>query len=155
MRVSVKTNDKLMPFDDAPGGSETVLVVDDDPLVLVLCRRLLAQYNYDVLTADDGEEALEMCRGSHKPIHLALVDVVLPGISGLEMVRKLETVRPEIRVVLMSGYGASQIEEWCETDLTNYGIVWKPFETKSLLRIIRNALDTPVRGSMQKGASAV
>ena len=155
MGVSVKANDKLRAFDDAPGGSETVLVVDDDPLVLVLCRRLLAQYNYDVLTADDGETALEMCRVSHKPIHLALVDVMLPGISGLEMVRQLETVKPEIRVVLMSGYGLGQIEEWCETDLTNYGIVWKPFEAKSLLHIIRNSLDTPVRSSLQKGASAV
>jgi PAS domain S-box-containing protein len=85
-------------------GSETILVVEDQPSLRDLVRRILQQKGYRVLEAYDGEEAVRVARAAAKPIHLVITDVVMPGLSASAMVSRVRDVWPESRVLFMSGY---------------------------------------------------
>jgi two-component system, cell cycle sensor histidine kinase and response regulator CckA len=82
---------------------QSILVVDDDPEVCELVREMLMGRGYDVLTALSGEEALRVCREHAGPIHLLLSDVVMPGMNGSEVARRIKVLRPDIRLLLISG----------------------------------------------------
>lgn len=85
-------------------GDTTVLVVDDEPTVLSTVRDGLIAHGYRVLEAMDGETALGIA-GSHQgPIALLLVDVVMPGLSGPEVARRLHAIRPDTKILFMSGF---------------------------------------------------
>jgi two-component system cell cycle sensor histidine kinase/response regulator CckA len=85
-------------------GGETALVVDDDAAVRSAVREILQLTGYLVLEAHSGEEAVRICAGQEGPIHLLLSDVVMPVMSGPEVAQRLARMRPEIRVLYMSGY---------------------------------------------------
>ncbi len=89
----------------APRGSETLLLVEDDSAVRDSVSGVLRQCGYDVLTASSGKDALRVSRRRPAPIHLLLVDVVMPGMSGLELVTRIRQSRPQMRVLCISGYG--------------------------------------------------
>jgi two-component system, cell cycle sensor histidine kinase and response regulator CckA len=118
---------------------ETVLVVDDEPTVLNLCRRMLEVGGYEVLTAGGGNEALRLLRSNAQRIDLALVDVIMPAMNGIELANLLRQARPGLRILLMSGFGPKEIAR-VAGDAQPYRIIWKPFKTDSLLRMIENAL---------------
>lgn len=118
---------------------ETVLVVDDESTVLNLCRRMLEVGGYQVLTAAGGHEALELLESSAQPIDLALLDVVMPRMNGIELGNRLQQARPGIRILLMSGFGPTEVARVAGSGQP-YRIMWKPFKTESLLRMIENAL---------------
>jgi two-component system cell cycle sensor histidine kinase/response regulator CckA len=90
-------------------GSEVVLVVEDDDTVRNLTRDVLKEYGYRVLEADKGAEAIEVVRAYRDPLHLVVTDVVMPGLSAREMIRRLQSMRPEVKVLYMSGYTESAI----------------------------------------------
>ncbi|MGH7669729.1 MAG: ATP-binding protein, partial [Gemmatimonadaceae bacterium] len=85
-------------------GTETILLVDDETQVRVVTERALASFGYRVLTATDGVDALEVAAAHDGPIHLLLTDVRMPRMGGLQLAAQLMTLRPELRVLLMSGY---------------------------------------------------
>jgi two-component system cell cycle sensor histidine kinase/response regulator CckA len=118
---------------------ETILVVDDEPTVLNLCRRILQLGGYSVVSANNGNDALRVLQSNPNPIDLALLDVMMPGMNGIELATRIQGSKPEIPVVLMSGFGPQEIAR-VAGDIKSYRIIWKPFKTESLLRMIENAM---------------
>ena len=117
---------------------ETILLVDDEPGVLTLCQTILKSGRYNVLSARGGEDALRLLQDSATRVDLALLDVMMPGINGVELATRILAESPAIKVVLMSGYAQEEVASVVGDH--PYGIIWKPFKTESLLRMIENAL---------------
>jgi PAS domain S-box-containing protein len=119
---------------------ETVLVVEDEDLVLDVATRILRQQGYHVLAARSGAEALALIDGHKGIIHLLLTDVVMPGATGKEVARRVTELRPEIRVLYMSGYPESVI---ASQGVIEHGITLlsKPFRAADLLEHVRAVLD--------------
>ena len=126
--------------DEAPRtGSETVLLVEDDEAVRELTQEVLESGGYRVLVAQDGREALALCQDTNR-IDALLTDVVMPGMSGLAVVRAVRELRPAIKVICMSGY--------TEHAILNDGLlatasafIQKPFVPDALMRTLRSVLD--------------
>ena len=121
-------------------GSETVLLVEDEPAVRELFRKGLERRGYEVLAAVTPEEALEASRGYPGPIHLLLTDVVMPGMGGLELASRVVALRPEIRVLYMSGYtDEAVVRDGLVADDVDF--LQKPFTLEELAAKIRSVLD--------------
>jgi len=121
-------------------GCETVLLVEDEPLVRDIAKSALSDQGYQVLEAEHGEEALAVARGHGAEIQLVLTDVVMPKMGGRELVEQLRKVRPGIRVLYMSGYTAASIDE---QDVVEPGTSFlrKPFALAEMLGKVREVLD--------------
>ena len=119
--------------------SETVLLVEDDDRVRGLVASVLRRRGYEVLEASRGDEALELVRGHTAPIHLLLSDVVMPGMSGRIVATRVVELRPETRVLLMSGY-SDDIALRGEDEAANMPLIQKPFSMDALEARIREAL---------------
>lgn len=124
--------------------SETILVVDDDGAVLEYCRSVLAHEGYRVLPAAGGTEALAICARGER-IDMALVDVMMPGMTGIELVKRLEAFEPSPKVALVSGYTPDEVSKLIGADGSNYRIFWKPYDLRVFLQMVRNVLDAPRR----------
>jgi two-component system OmpR family response regulator len=117
---------------------ETILVVDDDPMVRSLCQQMLNRGGYVVVPLSSGVEAVSVLKSTPSTFDLALLDVMMPGMNGIELANHIKKTHPGTRIVLMSGYGPREIEQVIGPN--SYPIIWKPFKTESLLRMIENAL---------------
>jgi CheY-like chemotaxis protein len=124
----------------ASGGNETILVAEDQDAVRVLVCEVLKSKGYEVLEASQGEDALRIAREHEGPIHLLVTDVVMPGMSGRELARNLAVLRPEMKVLYMSGYTGNAIVHHgvLEEGLT---FIQKPFSPDALARKVRAVLD--------------
>ena len=122
------------------GGTETILLVEDEAPVRAVASRTLASRGYTVIPAEDGEEALRRLDAHTGPLHLLLTDVVLPRIGGRELADRVRELRPDIRVLFMSGYTDDAILEsrLKERDVV---LLQKPFTIASLARTVRDVLD--------------
>ena len=129
-------------------------MVDDDPIPLEICSAVLQRAGYGVLVASSGEKALHLCQSASRPIDLAVVDIVMPVMNGIQFVKRLETFNPTTRIVLMSGYSADEVERIVGDEASNYRCIWKPFEPVTLLRMIRNVLDAPFQGTVVRQGHA-
>jgi CheY-like chemotaxis protein len=122
------------------GGTETVLLAEDDGAVRQLVSIALRQYGYTVVEARDGEDALRLARSDrHRVIHLLITDIVMPGLSGPELAARLAKERPEIRVLYTSGY-AETITMRDGVDRRT-PVLSKPFLPNDLVRLVRERLD--------------
>jgi two-component system cell cycle sensor histidine kinase/response regulator CckA len=125
---------------DAPGGWETVLIVDDEPLVLRLSCSILARQGYEVLGANNAEEALRFCEDRGRELHLLLSDIVMPKLRGTELAERVSKIYPAIRVLYMSGFDGREIPEY-ETLRRSAKLISKPFTPRELLLAVRSTLD--------------
>jgi len=130
----------LPPYGEVPGGKETVLLTEDEGAVRALAREMLEMNGYAVFEACSGEEALRIARQYPGPIHLAVTDVVMPGMSGIELVKQLVALRPEIRVLLVSGYTNDTITRHRLSN-EGYSFLQKPYTLEDLTRTVRSILD--------------
>jgi PAS domain S-box-containing protein len=122
------------------GGTETILVVEDDATVRRVAARMLGEEGYQVLTASSGGEAFLICEEHPGEVHLLLTDVVMPRMGGPELAERLRKLRPEMRVAFMSGYTEGTIlHDGAEGSGTVF--IAKPFERNVLKRKVREALD--------------
>jgi PAS domain S-box-containing protein len=122
-----------------PPGQGTVLVVDDEPFIRDLARQMLEAAGFAVLTAADGREAVEVYRAQGATIGVVLLDLTMPRQDGVETFHALRRIRPDVRVVLCSGYGDQEASKrFSGHDLA--GFVAKPFQLEELLRAVRDAL---------------
>ena len=122
-------------------GSETVLLVEDDGMVREIVSEILRSNGYTVLEAGHGDEALRMLESYKEPIHLLLTDVVMPGMSGLDLAARVMESRPHIKVIYMSGYTRMGIEQWDVMDHAGAAFLQKPFPGGALLHKVRDLLD--------------
>jgi DNA-binding response OmpR family regulator len=125
------------------GGSETLLLVEDEHSVRNMLERALRSAGYRVLLAADGEQGLEVAGRESGPIDLVVCDVVMPGMSGPEMVERLHRERGALRVLHVSGYSDDGLAELqrpgCSVDF-----LAKPFSIADLLRRVRKLLDARI-----------
>ena len=121
-------------------GSETILLVEDEPMVRGLVRTMLRSRGYTVLEASSGEEAMERYAGRLDDIQLLLTDVVMPGINGRVLAETLTTRRPSLKVLFMSGYTEDAVLGAQRRDVQ---FLQKPFAPDALRAKVREVLDTP------------
>jgi two-component system, cell cycle sensor histidine kinase and response regulator CckA len=138
--TSVEVVTTAAPSESASHGKETILLVEDEVIVRDLVRSVLQATGYVVLEAANGEQALQLTDEHHGPIHLLLADVVLPGLSGLEVAERLSAVRQGLHVLYMSGYGQDTIERY-GVPVGECMFLQKPFTPTTLLRQVRAALE--------------
>lgn len=129
------------PPEDRPfGKGETILVVDDEQLVLDNMRRILERFDYQVLTAKSGVEAINVFRRQRGRIQLVVVDIIMPDMNGAALLHVLRIFRPGLKAVAMSGYSPTSPEiDLLHEDQDHF--LAKPFATSELLRMIRDTLD--------------
>ncbi|MBX6366110.1 MAG: response regulator, partial [Gemmatimonadetes bacterium] len=124
-------------------GPETVLLVEDEPSVRSLARRVLQRQGYTVLEAADGEAALALAAQHAERIDLLLSDVVMPRMSGRALASHLAKLRPGLRVLFMSGY-ADELRGRHGTVDDGIAYLQKPFTPEDLASRIRTLLDAPL-----------
>jgi signal transduction histidine kinase/ActR/RegA family two-component response regulator len=125
---------------DSAGGKETILLVEDEEAVRSLARRALEVKGYNVMEAGDGVAALTVCQRCLRSIDIVVTDVVMPRLSGVDLVNRLRTVRPQLKVLYVSGYTDSTVvRHGVEAGEANY--LQKPFTPDQLTRKVRDVLD--------------
>ena len=123
------------------GGTETVLVAEDDTMVRDLTRSILEGAGYTVLTAADGREAAQIFAAHADAIDLAILDVVMPELGGRAVHEHMLAIRPDVRVLFSSGYSLDAIHTNFELD-PGLSLLQKPFSHQDLLRKVREALES-------------
>jgi signal transduction histidine kinase len=133
MRESSGTNKNLH-------GTETILVVDDESLVLTMAETILTEYGYKVLTASGGQKALALLSRDDTKVDLVVTDLVMPGMGGRELVERIQQLAPTIKILCMSGYVMPSDKQ------TGTAYLQKPFASQDLLLKARLALGTAAAG---------
>ncbi|HVC09801.1 MAG TPA: PAS domain S-box protein [Elusimicrobiota bacterium] len=138
-------NEIKRPGARAAGGSETILLVEDDALVHKFAARVLRQSGYAVLEARGPAEAIDICARSETPIDLMLTDVIMPQMHGYALAERLARLRPEMKVVFMSGYTEQlALDPALPQDVP---FLQKPLAANAVLRKIRETLDAAPRSA--------
>jgi len=123
------------------GGTETILLVDDEDFVRNLGKRILERSGYTVLTAANGKKALKLYRRERKKISLVILDIIMPEMGGKQCLEKLLKIDAKARVLIASGFAANgQTSEALERGAR--GFVGKPYNMKEMLQSVREVLDS-------------
>jgi two-component system cell cycle sensor histidine kinase/response regulator CckA len=134
-----KTRRGAKPKPNELWGTGTVLLVEDEPMVRTVAERALTRHGYKVISADNGEEALDIL-AREEEIALLVSDVVMPGMDGPAMVREARKSRPELPILFISGYAEEQLRK--SIDLDKVAFLPKPFSVQELAEAARRALET-------------
>lgn len=137
--TEVLKDDKTLKAAPILQGRETVLLVEDETNVRILIREFLKSIGYAVLLASNGKEALELAENHKDTIHLLLTDIVMPGMSGLELAKQLKGMFPEVKLLFMSGYAKSSDGKGL-LDI-NKNFIQKPISIYPLSIKLREILD--------------
>jgi two-component system, cell cycle sensor histidine kinase and response regulator CckA len=123
---------------DDLSGNQTILMVDDEDLLLTMGKTILSAYGYRVLTANGGQKALEVLSHKDPPVDLVITDLVMPAMSGRELVEKIRQYSPATRIICTSGYVGSAGQE------DDGAYLQKPFTSQELLLKVKQALKSEV-----------
>ncbi len=121
-------------------GTETILLVEDEPAVREVARRILERHGYQVLVAESPHDALLLAQSRSEPIHLLVTDVVMPRLSGAELAQQLSVGRPTLKVLYVSGYTDGSIESRGVLE-AGASFLQKPFTSESLASKVRSILN--------------
>ena len=127
------------PVTAPAAGTETILVAEDEQIVRALIRKVLEQAGYTVLLGDGGTEALQLAERHGGPIHLLVTDVVMPGMNGRELARRLLERRPDTKVLFLSGYAEDAVERHGVLE-PGTAFMQKPFSPSALANRVREVL---------------
>ena len=122
------------------GGTETILVVDDDASLRELSRKVLVQFGYTVITAEDGRDAVNKFRECRDTISLILLDIIMPKMNGKEALEEIRKLSPESRIIFISGYSADIVYTRGMLD-EGFEFLSKPISPVKLLQKVREVLD--------------
>ncbi|MFH1350135.1 MAG: PAS domain S-box protein [Pseudomonadota bacterium] len=122
------------------GGSETILLVDDEENIRDLGQNMLARFGYTVITAQEGESAIELYQKGKNRVDLVILDLIMPGMGGRRCLEKLIDINPLIKVIIATGYSTDgttkkEIKEWAK------GFMDKPYKLRQMLETVREVLD--------------
>ena len=134
-------NDMSVPTKDTgkPGSGTTMLLVDDEESVLKVVSRLMEREGFKVLTARDGRSAIDVFRASMNDIHVAVVDMTMPGMDGEAVCRELLRIKPGIAVIFASGFGSGEVAaRFAPGEIA--GCIQKPYRHNVLVEMVREAL---------------
>jgi len=122
------------------GGSETILLVDDEDMIRDLCSRILTKAGYNVITAFNGKEALELYRERRGKISLVILDLIMPEMGGKQCLQELLQIDASVRVIIASGYSARGPTKDALAAGAR-GFVNKPYDIRQVLEVVRSVLD--------------
>jgi len=125
---------------DLPSGTETILVVDDEEGLRALGQAVLERCGYTVLMAEDGLQALEVYQARQEEIALVVLDVIMPQMDGLECLRRLREMDPQVKVLISTGYTARDLAQELMAEGA-LGVVEKPFRIQDFATAVRAAID--------------
>jgi CheY-like chemotaxis protein len=141
--------EKVIAPESAPTGTETILIVEDEPVLLEMARNLLKDCGYRIFEASSGKEALDRWQQRAKEIDLLLTDVVMPeGISGVNLAEQLLAKHPRLKIILTSGYTANEVSQKLLAK-TNARYLQKPYTHAELVKTVRDCLDKTVTANKQ------
>jgi len=119
---------------------KTVLIVDDEQIVLDVLRRILSKFGYDTVAADSGELALE--RFSREAFDLVLMDVLMPDMKGFRIGREMRRIRPDQKIVMMTGICKNTVEAQANLeDIDVDNVLLKPFSFEKVKSVLKEVLD--------------
>lgn len=121
--------------------SGTILVVDDEPMVRFVMSTVLAATGFEVLEAEDGQEGLEIFQEADRNIRAVLLDLSMPRMDGKEAFVEMHRLKPEVPIVLLSGYNEKDSRNHLPDDEGWAGFLAKPFKPLALVEKIREVLD--------------
>ena len=156
-KVLFASSEQAAPaFEQSPEGVEmcrgtgTVLIVDDEEGVRSVARKTLETVGFTVMTAEDGRAGVQMFRTHADEIKAVLLDMTMPDISGEEVFRAIRTIRPEVRVILSSGYNEQEtIRQFQGRGLA--GFIQKPYQPMKLIEKVREILTQTDRVRTSQG----
>jgi PAS domain S-box-containing protein len=122
------------------GGNETILLVDDEENIRKPGEEMLADFGYKVITASDGESALELYRNEYEKINLIILDLIMPGMGGSLCLQELIRINPLVKVIVASGYSISGSEKKV-IEAKAKGFIRKPYNVREMLNLVREVLD--------------
>ena len=139
MAVTAKT--EIAPATPVTGGTESILIVEDEPVLRALARDILESYGYKILEASSGRDALEVWNQHTAQIDLLLTDMVMPeGVSGVDLAEKLLAVQPGLKIIFTSGYAADEIRPDVLARI-RAPFLQKPYSHINLAKAVRDCLD--------------
>jgi CheY-like chemotaxis protein len=122
------------------GGSETILIAEDEPDLRELTRIFLRDYGYDVIEAASAEQALQIAEAFPGPIHLLLTDVIMPGMSGRQLAERIHKNRPQTKIIYMTGYTDDMVVQHKVLE-PGVNMLQKPFTRLDLAKKVRSTLE--------------
>jgi CheY-like chemotaxis protein len=122
------------------GGNEQILLVDDDPQVAELVKKMLLSYGYRVFSMTDSQEALTFFAANADHIDLVMTDQAMPTLTGLELFTEIKKIRPDMPTILCTG-DSSKVDEYPAEEFSISAFMLKPFDKLELLQTIRRVLD--------------
>ena len=125
---------------ETPGGTETILLVEDDEMVRAVVKLMAEHHGYTVLSASDGQQAMAILETNSTPVHLLLTDVIMPEMNGRELFAMVSAKYPQLKVLFMSGHTADIMDTGGSMDET-IQFIQKPFSTQGLAAKLRMVLD--------------
>jgi len=135
--INVKEEEKL---EEIPGGTETLLVVEDEEALMMSLQMVLTEKGYNVITAGDGLQAVNTYKKRKNEIALVLTDLGLPKMTGMEECERIKKINPKARIIIASGYLAPEMKsEFLKAGIEHYLI--KPYELLKVLKMVREVLD--------------
>jgi len=137
-KVAQKTAEQEAPAVKASGGLETILITDDDPDVRKIAAEILRAAGYSVVEAEDGSGAVQTFLAQPDAIDLLMLDVVMPGMRGGEAYEAMRAVRPDVKVLFMTGYPHEVLPD---RRMREKALMSKPLSPDGLLRKVRSVLD--------------
>ena len=120
-------------------GHGTVLLVEDEAMVRAVAKRALERKGYEVLTANNGEEALEVIEGLEEPVDLLITDVVMPSMDGPTLVGHARQLYPDLKIIFISGYAEEQLRR--SIDVPDVSFLPKPFSVQELAEAVREVIN--------------
>ncbi|MDA3835948.1 MAG: response regulator [Spirochaetales bacterium] len=122
------------------GKSETILLVDDEESILLLGKEILLGPGYTIHIASDAEQAIDIYRQKNDEIDLVVLDLIMPGIGGLDCMKEILKINPQAKIIVVSGYVDSEsMSNIVELGAKNF--IRKPYRIGELLDVVRKTLD--------------
>ena len=151
--VGILYNFLIMKLDENRDKPVRILVIDDEPVIRELLDDVLSRKGYVVDTAEDGEVGL--AKAQKTSYDLVFTDIRMPGISGVEVYRRIKVISPESQVIVMTGYGLEEMIQQA-LDMGAFADVKKPFDLETIYELVERALESRgAKGSERDGNGSV